>query len=46
VLALCITQYAESQRDRLTANAHFEFQVNPQDQEKIRWYLEDQCQPL
>ncbi len=31
----------EANGDRLTANADFELKVNTQDQEKIRWYLED-----
>jgi tetratricopeptide (TPR) repeat protein len=31
----------EENGDRLIANAHFDLNVNLQDQEKIRWYLED-----
>ncbi len=31
----------EGNGDRLTEDTHFSFKVNTQDQEKIRWYLED-----
>lgn len=31
----------EGNCDRLTANPYFDLNVNSQDQEKIRWYLED-----
>src|SRR5919199_6150518 len=37
----CVEVILEGNGDRLTANAHFKFNVNLQNQEKIRWYLED-----
>lgn len=37
----CVEVTLEGNGDRLTANSHFKLNVNLQDQEKIRWYLED-----
>jgi hypothetical protein len=37
----CVEVTLEENGDRLIANAHFDLNVNLQDQEKIRWYLED-----
>jgi tetratricopeptide (TPR) repeat protein len=37
----CVEVTLEGNGDHLTANAHFDLNVNLQYQEKIRWYLED-----